>query len=173
MRGGLASHLPDRFGGARVSGSLGANAALPFASPPPELWAASSTAKAAEILIARFPRPLRGNCWTLALDGQITTRRVALLSSPSAKNISLRDLLETPLLIPAVPPRYEGRIAIVTNVERGMRWTLWRRVDERRRGGRQSRVVLIPRRWNQVGGDASHRGLRRRQKSPIAGESAE
>jgi hypothetical protein len=33
---------------------------------------------------------------------------------------------------------YEGRFAIVTNVERGMRWTLWRRArvlraDERRR----------------------------------------
>jgi hypothetical protein len=43
-----------RFGGAGLSGSLGANAALPDASPPPELWAASSTAKAAEILIAKF-----------------------------------------------------------------------------------------------------------------------
>jgi hypothetical protein len=32
-------------------------------------------------------------------------------------------LLDTALLIPAVPPHQEGRIAIVTNVERGMRWT--------------------------------------------------
>jgi hypothetical protein len=44
-----------------LSGSLGANAALPDASPPPELWAASSTAKAAEILIAKFRCPLRGS----------------------------------------------------------------------------------------------------------------
>jgi hypothetical protein len=29
--------------------------------------------------------------------------------------------------IRSVPPRYEGRFAIVTNVECGMRWTLWRR----------------------------------------------
>ncbi len=35
----------DRFGGARFSGSLGANAALPDASPPPELWVASSPPK--------------------------------------------------------------------------------------------------------------------------------
>jgi hypothetical protein len=54
-----------RLGGASLSGSLGANAALPDASPPPELWAASSTAKAAEILIAKFRRPLRGDYRTL------------------------------------------------------------------------------------------------------------
>jgi hypothetical protein len=34
-----------------------------------------------------------------------------------------------------------------------MRWTLWRRVDERRYGGRRSRVVLTPRRWRQIGDD--------------------
>jgi len=50
-----------RFGSAGLSGSLGANAALPDASPPPELWAASSTAKAAEILIAKFRCSLRGD----------------------------------------------------------------------------------------------------------------
>ena len=48
-----------------MSGSLGANAALPDASPPPELWAASSTAKAAEILIAKFRCLLRGDYRTL------------------------------------------------------------------------------------------------------------
>jgi hypothetical protein len=46
------------------------------------------------------------------------------------------------------------------------------RNDEARGRGRRSRVVLTPRRWRQVGGDASHRGLRRRQQSPIAGKSA-
>jgi hypothetical protein len=30
-------------------------------------------------------------------------------------------------MISAVPRSSEGRIAIVTDVERGMRWTLWRR----------------------------------------------
>jgi len=43
--------------------------------------------------------------------------------------------------------RHEGRFAIVTNVERGMRWTLWRRArfaraDERHWCGRRNRVVL-------------------------------
>jgi hypothetical protein len=61
--GNLLQHGENhgRFGGASLSGSLGANAALPDASPPPELWAASSTAKAAEILIAKFRCSLRGD----------------------------------------------------------------------------------------------------------------
>jgi hypothetical protein len=46
--------------------------------------------------------------------------------------------------------RKEGRFAVVTNVGCGMRWTLWRRADERRQRGRRSRVVLTPRRWRQV-----------------------
>jgi hypothetical protein len=56
-----------------------------------------------------------------------TGKSVALLpqpmSTPSIKNILLRRLLDTALLIPAIPPHQEGRIAIVTNVECGMRWT--------------------------------------------------
>jgi len=56
-------------------------------------------------------------------DGQITLRGVAPLSTPSAKNIFLLRLVDTALLIPAVPPRHEGRFAIVTDVECGMRWT--------------------------------------------------
>src|SRR5882724_10466435 len=48
----------------------------------------------------------------------------------------------------------EGRLAIVTNVGDGMRWTERRRAhlcaDERRFCGRRSRVVLTPRRWRQV-----------------------
>jgi hypothetical protein len=51
-------------------------------------------------------------------DGQITKSMSILL----AKNISLRDLLDAALLIRR-PASIEGRIAIVTNVERGMRWT--------------------------------------------------
>jgi hypothetical protein len=37
----------------------------------------------------------------------------------------------------------------------GMRWTLWCLKDERCESGRRSRVVLMPRRWHQVGDDAS------------------
>src|SRR6202044_3245208 len=43
-----------------------------------------------------------------------TGKSARIMSSPSRKNISLRGLVETPLVIPAVPPRIEGRIAIVT-----------------------------------------------------------
>ena len=47
-------------------------------------------------------------------------------SSPFRKNISLRGLLETPLVIP--PSRLEERgVSIVMNVGCGMRWTRWRR----------------------------------------------
>jgi hypothetical protein len=46
------------------------------------------------------------------------------LSSPFAKNISLRRWVEAALVIPIVPHPHEGRFAIVTNVGRGMRWTL-------------------------------------------------
>jgi hypothetical protein len=47
-----------------------------------------------------------------------------LLSSPFVKNKSLRYRVEAALVIPAVPHPHEGRFAIVTNVGRGMRWTL-------------------------------------------------
>jgi hypothetical protein len=43
----------------------------------------------------------------------------------------------------------EGRFAVVTNVGCGMRWTCGA-PDERGLRGRQSRVVLAPRRWCQV-----------------------
>ena len=58
-------------------------------------------------------------------------------------------------IILSVPHSQEGRFAIVTNVGRGMRWTRYvtRRMTYR---GRRNRVVLAPRRWRQVGDDASH-----------------
>jgi len=49
----------------------------------------------------------------------------------------------------------KGRFAIVTNVGCGMRWTPWRCLTSGAWGGRRSRVVLIPRRWDQVG-DGAH-----------------
>src|SRR5207302_8980151 len=60
----------------------------------------------------------------------------------------------------------EGRFAVVTNVGCGMRWTLWRRADERRQGGRRRRVVLAPRRWCQVGGSNSADDGGKRARSP-------
>jgi hypothetical protein len=69
------------------------------------------------------------------------------LASPFAKISSMESV---------VPPRSEGRIAIVTNVERGMRWTRRRAGRSALARGRRSRVVLTPRRWRQVGDNASH-----------------
>ena len=70
----------------------------------------------------------------------------------------------------------EGRIAIVTTREAGLRWTFWRRArvlraDERRRGGRQNRVVLTPRRWCQARWRDERCG-RWEQESPVPRESA-
>jgi hypothetical protein len=48
-----------------------------------------------------------------------------------------------------VPPA-KGRYAIVTSVGRGMRWTLWLHPTSEAHGGRQRRVVLISRRWDQA-----------------------
>ena len=45
---------------------------------------------------------------------------------------------------------HKGRIAIVTDVGRGMRWTRWLCKTYAACRGRQRRVVLIPRRWDQA-----------------------
>jgi hypothetical protein len=50
-----------------------------------------------------------------------------------------------------VPPRQQGRIAIVTDVGRDV-VDVGLRADERASRGRPSRVVLTPRGWRQVGG---------------------
>jgi glutathione S-transferase len=57
-------------------------------------------------------------------------------------------------------------VRVVTIVGCGTRWTLERHADERRFGGRQSRVVLAPRRWRQVHGgiSASDSGKRARSR---------
>jgi hypothetical protein len=52
-----------------------------------------------------------------------------------------------------VPSLIEGRFAIVTDVGSGMRWTRQCRQTSGAECGRRSRVVLMPRRWRQVGGD--------------------
>jgi len=78
-------------------------------------------------------------------------------------------------MIHPVPPLHEGRFAIVTNVNGGMRWTHWlrartdARADERSWCGRRNRVVLASRRWGQV---VRWRAARwREQESPVPGES--
>jgi len=60
-----------------------------------------------------------------------TGSRREFLSTPSPKNKSLRDLLKSALRIPSSRLVAEGRIAIVTDVERGMRWTRQRRARDR------------------------------------------
>ena len=54
--------------------------------------------------------------------GRLTGKSETLLSSPLAKNIPLYALVEAPLEAPHPVP-HEGRIAIVTDVGHGMRWT--------------------------------------------------
>jgi hypothetical protein len=68
---------------------------------------------------------------------------------------------------------HEGRFAIVTK-----RWPedavdATGASDERACRGRQSHVVLTPRRWRQIGDDALRIALVTVTKSPIAGESME
>jgi hypothetical protein len=51
----------------------------------------------------------------------------------------------------AIPAHTKGRFAIVTDVGQGMRWTQAALLTRALSCGRQSRVVLTPRRWRQVG----------------------
>jgi len=74
------------------------------------------------------------------------------------------------IFCPASRALQEGRIAIVTDVGREMRWTLWRRKTNVAFGGRRSRVVLTPRRWRQVSREAIP-AKRQWQNSPVTGES--
>jgi len=66
-----------------------------------------------------------------------------------------------------VPPRQEGRFAIVTDAGRDA-VDAGSAFDEWRWRGRRSRVVLTPRRWRQVCGDCRRRWW---QKSPVTKES--
>jgi len=89
------------------------------------------------------------------------------VSSPLSKNFSLYRLVETSLEpAPSDPP--EGRIAIVTDAGSDA-MDAGGALTKALRRGRRSRVVLMPRRWHQVGGVFRRR---RWQESPITGESA-
>jgi hypothetical protein len=56
-------------------------------------------------------------------DGQISQSSVCRLSRSRAKNFPLCPSGKSSLPTRPVPPRQEGRFAIVTDVECGMRWT--------------------------------------------------
>ena len=91
-------------------------------------------------------------------DGQIAQVRHAQIARRVnlPQQHALRNSPDTSHIY-AVPPPHEGRFAIVTNVGSGMRWTRRHQLTSDVAGGRRSRVVLTPRRWCQVGDDASHR----------------
>jgi hypothetical protein len=60
------------------------------------------------------------------------------------------DVGQITSILSPIPRPQEGRIAIVTDVGCGMRWTLAAHQTNAQRGGRRSRVVLMPRRRHQV-----------------------
>src|SRR3974390_2608035 len=66
------------------------------------------------------------------------------------------------------PVPHGGALRNVTNEERGA-VDADGATDERAGSGRRRRVVLMPRRWHQVGGNIRKR---RWQESPVTGESA-
>ena len=77
------------------------------------------------------------------------------MSSPLAKNNSLRDLLDTALLI---PPSRLTRGAYRDRHGRGARDAMDAvgARDECTASGRRSRVVLMPRRWYQLAAMLTH-----------------
>jgi len=77
-----------------------------------------------------------------------TCRLSEFLSSPPAKNIPLVPSGKSVAPLRASRP-HEGRFAIVRKRGQGCDGRVGA-LDERCRCGRQSRVVLIPRRWDQV-----------------------
>jgi len=86
-------------------------------------------------------------------DGQITPRRESV-SSPCAKNIWLGGLLDTALVIAAVPPQQEGRMRYRHETWGGMRWT--RGAEDERRFARRSHLAKtgFPRTAKTCGPDA-------------------
>ena len=86
------------------------------------------------------------------------------LSSRRRKNILLSSLLKSLLCLPPSCTRQRG-VRVVTDVERGMRWTQQRVRRSALTCVRRSRVVLTPRRWRSnwrrclriTSDDASHR----------------
>ena len=117
----------------------------------------------------RLASPFPANQYPIAAKTRCAKKLILLavsdgspLSSPVAKNISI-SLFPKSMSLDAVPPHLRGatrssrtsrRDAVgVSMLQRGCH------ADEQHRCARSSRVVLISRRWYQVGGDA--RALRR------------
>ena len=90
-------------------------------------------------------------------------------SSPLRKNFPFRVSPKSHPYFPPSRPHLEGRIAIVTDVGYGMRWTQTARLTSALPRGRRSRVVLTPRRWRQVLEKQTSQG-RRWQESPVTEE---
>jgi hypothetical protein len=173
FREGLnASYELQGFGG-----SLGQNAALPDASPPPELWVASSSQS------CRIPYSSSGVLYSSGAASNFSplAARVPSLyppvicpsrifvSSPLCKNISLHPSGKSSLHIRAIPSHKRGVSrssgnagwdavdAAASCVRRDCRTgdepvSDHRHADERCCSVRRSRVVLTPRRWRQVRG---------------------
>ena len=96
-----------------------------------------------------------------------TGKSVNWLSSPLCKNILLfrrpKSLLYPRRLVPS------RGVSRSSRTRGGMRWTQAALLTRAPICGRRSRVVLMPRRWHQVGG--SNSAIRRWQTSPVTGES--
>ena len=133
------------------------------------LWIPDSRCATSGMTKDSFTAPLHQSVRALPIlpDGQIGKN----LSSPACKNFLLH-LLSKSVASGGVPRPQEGRIAIVTDVGFGMRWTRGRRKTNGGFRGRRSRVVLTPRRWRQVGDDACASRWRWWQQSPVTRESA-
>ena len=101
-----------------------------------------------EVLL-RFAR--KCGCASLLRQNNPTGKSVTGLSSPFAKNIPLRNSTKS-LLYRRRPASPEGRFAIVTDVRRDAMDASGAAKTRALFRGRRSRVVLMPRRWHQVGG---------------------
>jgi hypothetical protein len=94
------------------------------------------------------------------LDGQISKSAVQPLSQKYFRSHPKQITFLSP---PSGPGR--GALAIVTNVGIGCGGR-GGAFDEQRQGGRRSRVVLMPRRWHQVGGCKSTGEGGKKARSP-------
>jgi hypothetical protein len=118
-------------------------------------------------------------------DLPATGKSIIRVSSSLCKNISLRGLVETALLIRSSRTRSEGRFAIVTDVGWGMRWMRRRQARFSCRAGRERSphtakscgpdipTLMSSLRHGDVGPDGPDTPRRRWwQKSPVTRESS-
>jgi hypothetical protein len=115
-------------------------------------------------------------------DGQIAGLPIGVRVQPPLQKFLPSLLTQITCISFAIPSHTKGRFAIVTDVGHGMRWTRVTLLTRAQPCGRRSRVVLTPRRWRQVGDDASHHAgdggkqarspgrARRKPLKPLRGE---